>query len=87
MPHSIKLPPNLTIDDLLEKIHSYNHEADLDMVRLVYEFAAKAHSGQFRKSGEPYIVHPLSAAYILATMKIEVESCCARLTVQVRGLW
>jgi GTP pyrophosphokinase len=63
----------------LKKIHSYNHEADLDMVRLVYEFAAKAHSGQFRKSGEPYIVHPLSAAYILATMKIEVTIILATL--------
>ncbi len=45
--------------------------ADLDIVRLAYDFAAKAHEGQFRKSGEPYIVHPLSAAFILAKMRID----------------
>jgi GTP pyrophosphokinase len=79
MPHTIKLPENLTIDTLIDKIKSYNHGADLDMVRLVYDFAAKAHDGQFRKSGEPYIIHPLSAAYILATMKIEVNIILATL--------
>ncbi len=79
MPHTIKLPENLTIDVLIDKIKSYNHSADLDMVRLVYDFAAKAHDGQFRKSGEPYIIHPLSAAYILATMKIEVNIILATL--------
>lgn len=79
MSYTIELPKDLTIDTLVEKIHSYNHTADLEMVRLVYDFAARAHEGQYRKSGEPYIVHPLAAAYILATMKIEVNIILATL--------
>lgn len=60
-----------TIHTLLELIATYDKDADLDFVRLAYEFAEKAHSGQFRKSGEPYIVHPLAAAHILAGMRID----------------
>jgi len=41
------------------------------MIRLVYDYAKDAHEGQFRKSGEPYIIHPLAAAYILANMSID----------------
>jgi GTP pyrophosphokinase len=60
-----------TIEDLLKKIQTYHPKADLDMVRLAYEFARDAHEGQFRKSGEPYIIHPLAAAHILADMQID----------------
>lgn len=60
-----------TIDRLLATVASYAPEADLDMIRLAYDFAASAHAGQLRKSGEPYIVHPLSAAQLLADMHID----------------
>ncbi len=60
-----------TIEDLLEKIRFYAPHADLDLVRLAYEFAAEAHKGQKRKSGEPYITHPLAAAHILADMRVD----------------
>lgn len=60
-----------TIETLLSQISTYDKKADLDLVRLAFEFAAKAHDGQFRKSGEPYIVHPLAAAHILADMRID----------------
>ncbi|HYE60346.1 MAG TPA: RelA/SpoT family protein [Candidatus Kapabacteria bacterium] len=60
-----------TIDTLLDKIRNYDPKADLDFIRLAYDFAAKAHEGQIRKSGEPYIVHPLAAAHILADMRID----------------
>jgi GTP pyrophosphokinase len=80
MPYStLHIPENITIEMLIDKIRSYNQQADFDLVRLVYDFAAKAHEGQFRKSGEPYIIHPLSAAYILASMKIEVNIILATL--------
>ncbi|MBI2989857.1 MAG: bifunctional (p)ppGpp synthetase/guanosine-3',5'-bis(diphosphate) 3'-pyrophosphohydrolase [Candidatus Magasanikbacteria bacterium] len=59
------------IEGLLKKIKAYHPEADLDMVRLAYDFAFEAHKGQMRKSGEPYIVHPLSAAHYLADVKID----------------
>lgn len=60
-----------TIDTLIQKIHTYLPKADLEMVRLAYDFAKEAHNGQFRKSGEPYIVHPLAAAHMLADMRID----------------
>jgi len=63
--------PKQTIEELLEKIRLYHSRADLDMVRLAYDFAKEAHKGQFRKSGEPYIIHPLAAAHILADMSID----------------
>ncbi len=60
-----------TIETLINQIRVYLPEADLEMVRLAYEFARDAHEGQFRKSGEPYIVHPLAAAHTLAFMRID----------------
>lgn len=60
-----------TIDDLMNQVRTYAPQADLDFVRLAYDFAAEAHRGQTRKSGEPYIIHPLSAAYYLANIKID----------------
>jgi len=60
-----------TIETLLEKIKLYDAEADFDIIRLAYDFAAEAHSNQKRKTGEPYITHPLAAAHILADMHID----------------
>ncbi len=67
------------VENLLEKIHSYNPKADLDMVRLAFEFAEHAHKGQMRSSGEPYIIHPLAAAEILADMKLPTNIIIAGL--------
>lgn len=63
--------PTKTIHGLIEKIRRYAPNADLEIVQLAYDFAAAAHDGQFRKSGEPYIIHPLSAAHFLADMRID----------------
>ncbi len=68
-----------TIDDLIYKIEEYAPNADTDIVRLAYDFAAKAHKGQTRKSGEPYITHPLAAAHILADMRIDPTIVAATL--------
>src|SRR3989344_6100489 len=62
---------NPTIGSLIKKVKAYDAKADLDLIRLAYDFAEKAHDGQTRKSGEPYIVHPLSTAHILANMRID----------------
>ncbi|MBU0545812.1 RelA/SpoT family protein [Patescibacteria group bacterium] len=79
MAYKILLPPKIQLSDLLKELKTYCIPADLDMVRLAYDFAARAHEGQVRKSGEPYITHPLSVAYILALMKIEVNIVIASL--------
>ncbi len=64
------MPNSVNIENLLRKIRTYNPKADLDMVRLAFDFAEKAHEGQLRTSGEPYFVHPVKAAEILADMKL-----------------
>ncbi len=60
-----------TIEALIEKVADFCPEHDMDIIRLAYDFAKNAHEGQFRKSGEAYIVHPLAAAHILANMRID----------------
>lgn len=79
MPYRIHIPNPITIQDLIEKVKRYATPAELDLVWLAYEVAEKAHQGQNRKSGEPYIIHPLSAAYILADMKIDINIVAATL--------
>ena len=62
---------NPTIGSLLKKVKAYDAKADLDLIQLAYDFAEKAHTGQTRKSGESYIIHPLATAHILANMRID----------------
>ncbi len=63
-----------TIEELLEKIRSYWPKADLSIVEKAYAISEKAHQGQFRRSGEPYISHPLSVAGILADLHLDLDS-------------
>ena len=67
-----QIPKSIKIDDLINELKNYIPKKDLDLVLLAYEFAEKAHSGQMRRSGEPYINHPLATAYILAKMKMDL---------------
>ena len=50
---------NHTIDDILETVKKSNRRADLRLIRRAYDFAKAQHGDQLRKSGEPYIIHPL----------------------------
>ncbi len=59
------------IEKLLATIKETNPKADLELIRLAYEFAENAHKGQKRKSGESYIIHPLAAAQKLADMQMD----------------
>lgn len=67
------------IEHLLEKASAYMKESDLDRVREAYLFAEQAHSGQVRKSGEPYILHPLAVADIVVSMQMDPTSVVAAL--------
>ncbi len=67
------------IDQLLDRIRSYQPEADLGLVRKAYEFSAKAHEGQMRKSGEPYVQHPVAVAGVLTLLKTDVAAVVAAL--------
>lgn len=63
-----------TLEDLCEKILKYFPQADLTIIRKAYEFSEKAHEGQIRRSGEPYISHPLGVAGILADLRLDLDS-------------
>lgn len=74
--------PNETItdlDQLINRVQSYNPEAETDLVRRAYEFSAKAHAGQMRRSGEPYLQHPLAVAGILTLLRSDVTAIVAGL--------
>ena len=68
----------LKLEDLLEKINEYNLE-EVEVIKKAYYFAEELHKGQVRQSGEPYISHPLSVAYILAEMHADRDTICAGL--------
>ena len=62
----------IRLNDILDKVTTYNPTADLDLIRKAYVYCAKVHQGQTRLSGEPYLVHPMEVAAILAaTLRIQ----------------
>jgi guanosine-3',5'-bis(diphosphate) 3'-pyrophosphohydrolase len=67
------------LDQILSEVAGYFPSADLPLVRRAYQFAAQAHDGQTRKSGDPYVTHPLAVAQIIAELKLDVASVCAGL--------
>lgn len=67
------------IERLLEKASAYIKETDLGRIRRAYDFAEQAHHGQLRKSGEPYILHPLAVAEIVVNMQMDSLSIIAAL--------
>jgi len=69
----------IRINDILDKVSEHQPEADLDLIERAYIFSARAHAGQVRLSGEPYLSHPLEVAYILADMKLDPVSVAASL--------
>ena len=58
---------------------SHHPDADLNLVKRAYVFAARMHRGQLRKSGDPYIMHPLEVANIVAQHNLDAPSVCAGL--------
>ena len=69
----------IRIQDILDKVGQYQSPEDVELVRKAYVFAAAAHAGQTRQSGEPYLSHPLAAAYTLADMRLDGASVAAGL--------
>jgi len=67
------------LDDILKNLRSYLPDADLDRVVRAADFAAKAHEGQKRKSGAPYVVHPFGVALTITQLRLDIPSVCAAL--------
>ena len=61
----------LALENILATVEKYHPNDDLEVIRQAYAFSAKEHRGQLRKSGEPYLNHPLAVAKILAEMKLD----------------
>lgn len=70
---------NFTIEMIIQKILKDDKQYDLSKIISAYEFAAKAHEGQKRSSGQDYIIHPLAVAYILLELGMDTDTICAAL--------
>ncbi len=64
----------LRLNDILDRVQQYHPDPDLDVIKKAYVYSAKVHQGQVRKSGEPYLVHPLEVAGILAELRLDEAS-------------
>ena len=68
-----------TINEIIENAQRYNKSSDSEFIMKAYNLANDAHNGQARKSGEPYIIHPLEVAYIITTLELDDAAICAAL--------
>jgi GTP pyrophosphokinase len=64
----------IRLNDIIDKVTAYNPSADLNIIRKAYVYCAKVHQGQTRLSGEPYIIHPMEVAGLLAELRLDVPS-------------
>ncbi|MEG1992825.1 MAG: bifunctional (p)ppGpp synthetase/guanosine-3',5'-bis(diphosphate) 3'-pyrophosphohydrolase [Acetivibrio sp.] len=71
--------PQILYDQLISSIRSYHPSADLSLIEKAYELASNAHKEQYRKSGEPYIIHPICVCIILASLELDKETIVAGL--------
>ena len=70
----------ITFDDVLESVSTYiEDEEQISVIKKAYDFASGKHAGQLRKSGEPYIIHPLNVALILSKIYADYETISAAL--------
>ena len=70
-------PPEVLYNQLIDTIRKYHPSSDISMIEKAYKIAYKAHEGQLRKSGEPYIIHPVCVALIMAELELDKETIVA----------
>jgi guanosine-3',5'-bis(diphosphate) 3'-pyrophosphohydrolase len=71
--------PEVALEELKGTILSYFPQADLVLVQKAFEFSHKSHEGQLRRSGDPYILHPIGVATALAEMHLDLDTICTGL--------
>ena len=69
----------IELNTLIDKIRTYHKSGSLDAVEKAYNYAIAKHEGQVRKSGEPYVTHPINVAFILAELELDPQSIVAAL--------
>jgi guanosine-3',5'-bis(diphosphate) 3'-pyrophosphohydrolase len=73
------ITPTEQMESIYQAVSGYDAGADTGLVRRCFEFAAERHAGQLRRSGEPYVVHPVGVARIITDLRLDVASVCAGL--------
>ncbi len=73
------LTEDVTIENIIKNQKAHYPKSNSKLIRKAYDFAQKYHGDQKRKSGEPYLIHPLNVAYILSTLELDDETICAAL--------
>ena len=73
------LSPEELYEDLIKRVRKYHPSDDISQIEKAYNIANNAHKDQVRKSGEPYIIHPLCVAIILADLELDKETIVAGL--------
>ena len=68
-----------TIEDIVNKMKKNNKKSDIKLIMKAYNYAKEKHGDQLRKSGEPYIIHPIQVAYTLAELELDDATICAAL--------
>jgi GTP pyrophosphokinase len=71
--------PDKLYDEMIQKVRKYHPSDDITLIEKAYNQASEAHQGQLRKSGEPYIIHPLCVGIILADLEMDKETIAAGL--------
>ena len=69
----------MTVEDVITNTKKHNRKSDSKLIRKAYGFAKAQHGDQLRKSGEPYIIHPVQVAYILSDLGLDDSTICAAL--------
>src|SRR5258708_6978478 len=69
----------MNVQEICSSVSGYDPAADLGLIQRCFEFAAERHAGQKRRSGDPYVVHPVGVARIISDLRLDVPSICAGL--------
>ena len=77
--HKEFMAPEDLYQDLIQRVRKYHPSDDISLIEQAYKIANNAHKDQYRKSGEPYIIHPLNVAIILADLEMDKETIIAGL--------
>ncbi|MFQ5894462.1 MAG: RelA/SpoT family protein [Nitrospinota bacterium] len=79
MEAAVRAPAPIRIEDIIDRVASYDQGADETCIMRAYVFCAKVHRGQTRRSGEPYLTHPLEVARVLTDLRVDAETVAAGL--------
>ena len=69
----------LQVDEIIDRVRAYQPTADGELIKRAFDYSYKMHEGQMRKSGDPYIIHPVSVAGIITELRLDTASVCAGL--------